>query len=69
METKTAIGFLVEDDVKSCFRILLSYYDKTYLKALQGRENLASLLNKINCSDVDAISNTEKLISCATVNS
>ena len=69
METKTAIGFLVEDDVNECFRILLSYYDKTYLKALQSRENLASLLNKIACSGVDAISNTEKLISCVTVNS
>ena len=68
LETKTAIGFLIEDDIKECFRILLSYYDKTYLKALQNRENLATLLNKIGCSDVDAISNTEKLISCATVN-
>ena len=68
LETKTAIGFLVEDDVKECFRILLSYYDKTYLKALQNRENLASLLNKTGCLGVDAISNTEKLISCATVN-
>jgi tRNA 2-selenouridine synthase len=68
LETKTAIGFLVEDNVKGCFRILLSYYDKTYLKSLHNRENLASLLNKIGCSNVDAVSNTEKLISCATVN-
>ncbi|MEP7163135.1 MAG: tRNA 2-selenouridine(34) synthase MnmH [Ferruginibacter sp.] len=68
LETKTAIGFLLDDDVKECFRILLSYYDKTYLKALQGRENLASLLNKIGCAGVDNISNTEKLISCAIVN-
>ena len=68
LETKTAIGFLVEDNVKECFRILLSYYDKTYLKGLHKRENLAALLNKIDCSGVDAVSNTEKLISCATVN-
>ena len=68
LETKTAIGFLVEDNVKECFRILLSYYDKTYLKALHNRENLTALLNKINCSGVDALSNTEKLISCTTVN-
>ena len=68
MEAKTAIGFLIEDNVKECFRILLSYYDKTYLKALQNRENLAALLNKINCRDVNAISNTEKLISCIAVN-
>jgi tRNA 2-selenouridine synthase len=69
LETKTAIRFLKDDNVKECFRILLSYYDKTYQKALQNRENLASLLNKISCSDVDDLSNTEKLISCVTVNS
>ena len=68
LETKTAIGFLVEDNVKECFRILLSYYDKTYIKALYNRENFTALLNKITCSGVDALSNTEKLISCATVN-
>ena len=68
LETKTAIGFLVEDNVKECFRILLSYYDKTYLKALHNRENLTALLNKINCPGVDDLSNTEKLISCTTVN-
>ena len=68
LETKTAIGFLVEDNVKECFRILLSYYDKNYLKALHNRENLTALLNKINCPGVDALSNTEKLISCTTVN-
>lgn len=69
LETKTAIGFLVEDNVKECFRILLQYYDKTYFKALQNRENLATLLNKIDCLSVDDISNSEKLITCVTVNS
>lgn len=68
LETKTAIGLLIEDDVKGCFRILLSYYDKTYGKALQNRENLTSLLNKIDCLGVDAIANTQKLISCTLVN-
>lgn len=68
LETKTAIGFLVEDNVRECFRILLSYYDKTYLKALQNRENLASLLNKIDCLGVDAVSNAEKIIQCTVVN-
>ena len=68
LEAKTAIGYVIEDNVKECFRILLGYYDKTYLKSLQKRENLASLLNKIGCSGVDALSNTEKLISCISVN-
>ncbi len=68
METKLAIGSLIEDNVKECFRVLLYYYDKTYIKALQNRGNLSVLLNKIDCSNVDAIVNTEKIISCATVN-
>lgn len=68
LETKTAIGFLVEENVRECFRILLSYYDKTYLKALQNRENLPSQLNKIDCSGVDAVSNSEKIIQCTVVN-
>ena len=68
-ETKAAIGFLVEDNTRECFRILLHYYDKNYLKSLHNRENLATLLNKIDCKGVDIISNTEKLLSCVTVNS
>ncbi|MEO6669644.1 MAG: tRNA 2-selenouridine(34) synthase MnmH [Ferruginibacter sp.] len=68
LETKTAIGFLIEDNFKSCFEILLHYYDKSYTKALNNRENLDTLLNKIDCSFVDTTSNTEKLLSCATVN-
>ncbi len=68
LETKTAIGFLIENDHEACFRILLSYYDKQYKKALDKRENIAELLNKIDSSAVDTLSNTEKLLACATVN-
>ncbi|MFT3909551.1 MAG: tRNA 2-selenouridine(34) synthase MnmH [Ferruginibacter sp.] len=68
LETKTAIGFLNEDNFKACFEILLNYYDKLYIKALHNRQNLEPLLTKIHCSFVDTISNTEKLLTCATVN-
>lgn len=68
LETKTAIGHLGKAEVRECFRILLAYYDKTYIKGLHNRENLPELLNKISCSGVDAITNTEKLLSCATLN-
>jgi len=67
-EAKTAIAFFKTGQDKEAFRILLGYYDKSYLKALNKRENLPALLNKIDCLGVDAISNTEKLISCAIVN-
>jgi hypothetical protein len=37
LETKTAINYLESNDLESCFRILLKYYDKLYLKSLHSR--------------------------------
>ena len=67
LETKNAINHLLENDRKSCFRILLAYYDKWYGKALYNRENISALLNKIPCTGVDTAANTQKLLSCVTV--
>lgn len=53
LETKTAINFLLENNHKECFRILLAYYDKWYGKALLNRDNLPSLLNKLSCNSID----------------
>jgi len=52
LETKNAINFLLEDNTIECFRILLKYYDKWYLKSLHNRENLNSLLVHIFCESV-----------------
>ncbi|MEO7263712.1 MAG: tRNA 2-selenouridine(34) synthase MnmH [Ferruginibacter sp.] len=67
LQTKTALGFLLNEDLKSCFDILLKYYDKNYLKSLHNREKIDALLNKIPASAVDSISNTEKLLACEMV--
>jgi tRNA 2-selenouridine synthase len=67
LETKTAIGHLIEGDTGACFRILLQYYDKTYEKSLLKRENIASLLNKISCDSVDSLVNTQNLLTCSSV--
>lgn len=67
LETKNAINFLIEDDMKECFRILLRYYDKWYEKGLHNRENLASLLNKIPCESVDTISNTQNILHATSI--
>ena len=67
LETKNAVHFLEEDNLRECFRILLSYYDKWYYKGLLNRENLSALLNKIPCISVDTKTNTEKLLSCHIV--
>ena len=62
LETKNAINYLLEDNHKESFRILLRYYDKWYLKGLYNRENPELLLNKIPCSGVDTLTNTQNLV-------
>lgn len=63
LETKTAINFLLEDDIKNCFAVLLKYYDKWYSKSLlQLRENTANTINRINCSTVDAAKNAQLIL-------
>ncbi|HRI20095.1 MAG TPA: tRNA 2-selenouridine(34) synthase MnmH [Panacibacter sp.] len=68
LETKTAVGYLIEDDVKNCFAVLLKYYDKWYLKGLHQRENLEVLLNKIPCTNIDSKENAIRVLeSCLPV--
>ncbi|HEV8285561.1 MAG TPA: tRNA 2-selenouridine(34) synthase MnmH [Chitinophagaceae bacterium] len=52
LEAKNAINFLLENNTTECFRILLKYYDKWYLKSLHNRENVNSLLINIPCESV-----------------
>jgi tRNA 2-selenouridine synthase len=61
METKTALQHLNEEDIESCFRILLTYYDKQYNKALNNREQSKSLLTTLDCDTVNAIINSDKI--------
>ncbi|RYY50046.1 MAG: tRNA 2-selenouridine(34) synthase MnmH [Chitinophagaceae bacterium] len=67
LETKNAIAHIHKDEIEACFSILLYYYDKVYNKALQNRENLVGLLNKIPCFNVDTKANTDKLLLCNSV--
>lgn len=62
LETKNAINFLLEDNHKECFRILLRYYDKWYAKGLYNRENPVALINKITADNVNAQTNTDLLL-------
>ncbi len=54
LETKNAILHLEANNLIECFRILLKYYDKTYLKGLHNREGLPSLLSSIVCKTIAA---------------
>lgn len=62
LEAKNAINFLLEDNHKECFRILLKYYDKWYEKALYNRENPIQLINKISSGEVNAKLNAGLLL-------
>lgn len=65
LETKTAVNYLIEDNVKDCFTVLLSYYDKHYLKSLQNRENFSTLFNKIDLAAVADKQNAAELLGFA----
>ncbi len=62
LETKTAINFLLEDNIKGCFEILLHYYDKLYLKSLQNREQFSSLFYQIEMETVADDANAQSLL-------
>ncbi len=49
---KLAIQLLGEGNTVESFRILLKYYDNFYFKSLHNREQLNSLLHKVECKSV-----------------
>lgn len=54
LETKNAINHLLENNMKECFSILLTYYDKLYKNALYKRDDIEALLTGIPAESVDA---------------
>jgi tRNA 2-selenouridine synthase len=62
LETKNAVNFLIEDNTKECFSILLTYYDKFYLKSLHNREHFSDVFNKVELTTVDAKQNAACLL-------
>ena len=62
LETKSAINYLLEDNLKESFRILLTYYDKYYLKGLNNRINSKGLIKTIPCENVDASENASIIL-------
>ncbi len=61
LETKNAINFLLENNFKESFRILLTYYDKHYLKGLHNRDNVKELVETVVAERVDAKENCNLL--------
>ncbi len=57
LETNNAIAYLVNDDTKECFRILLNYYDRWYEKGLNARENGKNKISRVEVVSIDPIAN------------
>jgi tRNA 2-selenouridine synthase len=52
LNARNATQLLQEGNTLESFRILLKYYDKFYLKGLHNRENVNSLLHRVDCKSV-----------------
>lgn len=61
LETKNAIDHLLNNDTVSCFRILLTYYDRWYEKGLSKRKENNSALSTISCKNITPL-NVSKLL-------
>ncbi len=61
LETKTALEHMAANDMESCFRILLKYYDKLYRKALVHRQKSNIPVTNLHCTTVDALTNATRL--------
>ncbi len=65
LETKHAINYLLEDNVEECFRILLAYYDKWYMKNTLDKENPEQQVTTIHLEKVDTVANAKKILEYA----
>ena len=61
LDAKDAVNAFMEDRTADCFRILLRYYDKWYIKGMETRGNLNEKIIKITCDEVTA-ENSLKLL-------
>jgi tRNA 2-selenouridine synthase len=63
LEAKTALGHLVENDIKACFRILLHYYDRLYQKSLMARQYPETQLSFLPCASSASPQNVNLILS------
>ncbi len=62
LEFRTANDLLEKGDVKSCFRILLNYYDRLYLKSSLKRGSVETKIFQIHTQNCEAKTNAEILL-------
>ncbi len=61
LETKMALQYLETGDIFNCFKILLKYYDKYYLKCLEQKKENILFIKKIALDNTDASKNADTL--------
>ncbi|MES2681544.1 MAG: tRNA 2-selenouridine(34) synthase MnmH [Bacteroidota bacterium] len=61
LEAKTAVNFLMDDDISACFELLLKYYDKLYHKNELKRKLDNTSVVHIDCDTTDAQTNLQKI--------
>jgi tRNA 2-selenouridine synthase len=57
LETKNTVNFLIEDQTKEAFRILLHYYDRVYFKALSNNRDETTAVIKVEATEVNPTEN------------
>jgi tRNA 2-selenouridine synthase len=62
LNTKNAINYFIENNLTEAFRILLTYYDKSYSYGLHERENLKDLLRVIPCETTEEKTNAAHIL-------
>ncbi len=62
VETKMCIELLREEKTKDAFRILLTYYDRWYLKGLNSRDNVDDLCCRMELQKVNPNENAIELV-------
>ncbi|WP_317899592.1 tRNA 2-selenouridine(34) synthase MnmH [Aurantibacillus circumpalustris] len=62
LETKIAVNALLEDDLKTCFTVLLKYYDKLYHKSSSKGTADERKIIYIQSNTIEIKSNIEKII-------
>lgn len=62
LETKTAVGALIENDVTTAFRILLKYYDKLYLKSTHDKMEGEREIVQVQSETTDPSENYQKIL-------
>jgi tRNA 2-selenouridine synthase len=62
LETKTAVNYLVENNIEAAFSILLKYYDKVYQKNIETAAIPKFKTEKIVASEVNSIDNASLIM-------